>query len=291
MNESGVLRPPRAVLPKLTDRYALGPHGLEVSPICLGMTDDPDTIGAAFDAGVNFFFLTADMHWPLYESTRRGLIDLLRRSPRVRDEIAVAVTAYVAQPEFLHAPFQEVIDAVPGLGHIDVAVAGGAYAVDFFTRMVVFERDYRRGRQLGCRAIGASFHDRPTCALATSSGLTDISYVRYNAAHAGARAEVFPLLSANPPTLLYSFKSTTPFFTGPSDPAVRVTDHYRFVLTRPELDGILCSPTRPAMVTELADALDEGPLDEAEEEAFVRSRGQSYRPAPAASAPATPWDD
>ena len=60
----------RAHLPRFTDRLALGGQGLAVSPFCVGMVALPETIGAAFDAGINFFFVSADMHWPLYEATR-----------------------------------------------------------------------------------------------------------------------------------------------------------------------------------------------------------------------------
>src|SRR6185436_586633 len=79
----------RAELPKLTDRLPLGGSGLEVSPCSLGLTGDPATVPAAFEAGINFFFLTADMHWPIYEPTRRGLKLLLEGRPGVRDAIVV----------------------------------------------------------------------------------------------------------------------------------------------------------------------------------------------------------
>jgi hypothetical protein len=47
-----------------------------------------------------------------------------------------------------------------------------------------------------------------------------------------------------------------------------VTDHYRFVLTAPEVDGILCSPLSPDEVRGIARALAEGPLTE-EEQAYL----------------------
>ena len=68
---------PRRELPKLTDRYPLG-NGLEISPFCLGLVGDEDVVPAAFEAGINFFFISADMHWPVYEQTRRGL-DMIKR--------------------------------------------------------------------------------------------------------------------------------------------------------------------------------------------------------------------
>src|SRR5271157_1231475 len=44
-----------------------------------------------------------------------------------------------------------------------------------------------------------------------------------------------------------------------------ITDHYRFALSRPELDGLLIAPATPNEVAALAEALKKGPLDEEEE--------------------------
>lgn len=44
-----------------------------------------------------------------------------------------------------------------------------------------------------------------------------------------------------------------------------VTDHYRFALSRPELDGLLVALMTPKEVADLAAALEKGPLDEEEE--------------------------
>ncbi len=44
-----------------------------------------------------------------------------------------------------------------------------------------------------------------------------------------------------------------------------ITDHYRFALSRPELDGLLVAPATPEEVAALASALSKGPLDEEEE--------------------------
>src|SRR5688572_28146132 len=104
--------PTRTELPKLTDRLPLGTE-LQVSPFCLGAVDDPSVVPAAFEAGINFFFITADMHWPLYEPVRRGLRDLLQSKPSARDEIVVGVVSYVTQPEFCWVPFEEVLAEIP----------------------------------------------------------------------------------------------------------------------------------------------------------------------------------
>jgi hypothetical protein len=54
----------------------------------------------------------------------------------------------------------------------------------------------------------------------------------------------------------------------------RVTDHYRFALTRPELDGLLIALATPRQVDALAVALEEGPLDEVQE-TYLRNAAQA----------------
>ena len=48
-----------------------------------------------------------------------------------------------------------------------------------------------------------------------------------------------------------------------------ITDHYRFALSRVGLDGLLCSPTEPPHIADLAVALERGPLSLEEEEHMV----------------------
>ena len=49
----------------------------------------------------------------------------------------------------------------------------------------------------------------------------------------------------------------------------KATDYYRFALTQPEIDGLLCSPSTPQEVEALSSALEEGPLDEEEEKYLI----------------------
>ena len=260
-------------LPKLTDRLPLGGSGLEVSPFCLGMVIDPATVIAAYDAGINFFFLTADMHWPLYEGTRRGLAELLAARPAARDAIVVAVTSYVTQPEFCWAPFQEVLATVPALRWIDLTIAGGAYAHEIAQRSKLYELQ-RQQRYLGARAAGVTFHDRQAARAMLDGGALDIAFVRYNPLHPGARDDLFPYVAprgAGRSTLLYNFKSTmghagdvewAQLGVGADYWRPHITDYYRFALAQPALDGILCSLPAPFAVGELVCALDKGALDD-----------------------------
>jgi hypothetical protein len=278
----------RAALPKLTDRLPLGTSGLEVSPICIGITDDPRTIPAAFEAGINFFFLTADMHWPLYEQTRRGLAQLLASHPGARDAIVVGAVSYVAQPEFLWAPFEEVVVELPQLERLDLTIAGGAYGHEIDQRLETYER-HRADRHVGARAIGATFHDRAAARRVVAQGALDIGFVRYNPRHPRAREDLFPHVGSRADgrrTLLYNFKSTlghlateaqyTAFHIAADYWRPHPTDYYRFALSEPALDGILCAPPGPDAVRELVDALAAGPLDD-DDQQYLLDLGELLR--------------
>lgn len=267
----------RTTLLHLTDRLPLGDAGLRVSPVCLGLVSAEETVLAAFDAGINFFLITADLHWPVYEQTRRGLARLLARGDGVRDQVVVAICSYCTQPDLPAGAVREGLDAVAGLGTLDVAIAGGAYGHEFLDRYRIFER-IRREAYLGARAIGASFHDRKAAAAATSHNLVDIAFVRYNPIQRGARVDLFPYLDRPTPTLLYGFNSTV----GHVDEARRaelglpdvgwwptIGDYYRFALARPELDGLLVALDSPEQVAALARTLEAGPLDAAQERSML----------------------
>jgi hypothetical protein len=234
------------------------------------MVGDRRVVPAAFDAGINFFFLTADMHWPLYEEQRRGLAALLDRGGGVRSEIVVGAVSYVTQPEFCYAPFQEAIAAVRGLGHLDVTIAGGAYSSDLPARLAAY-RMHREGGLPGVGATAVSFHDRVAAREALCDERVDLGFVRYNPVHRGAVTDVFRHLPAAGSALVYTFKSTMGHLAedeyarlglGPDDWRPDPTDYYRYALTRPEVDGILCALDEEAHVAALAEALARGPLDD-----------------------------
>jgi hypothetical protein len=266
--------PRRIQLPRPRERRRLGNSALFVSPICIGISGSPETVEAAYEAGVNFFFLSSDLHWPLYDATRRGLTNLLASGRAKRDDIVVAVCSYLDQPLFSALQFHEVIDSIPGLKRVDVVIAGGvAHAPSYYNRLPSLQAG-KMFAYRGIAAMGASFHDRQ-CALAVhNSNQLDIVYIRCNTAHPGARADLFPFLRRDRIGLTYNFKSLMYRVTEKElsraglrgiDPPP-ACDYYRFVLGSPELDGILCAPHSPAEVRELLLALEKPPLSVQEEE-------------------------
>jgi aryl-alcohol dehydrogenase-like predicted oxidoreductase len=246
-------------LPQLTDRILLG-DGLAVSPVCLGRIPDEelpgsvDTACAAFDAGVNFFFVTGDLHWRLYALARRALAKLLRRRG-VRDQIVVAAVSYTRG--FEEAAVGDLLAELPGLRRIDVLVGGGYYAVDAPRIGTLADAAVRSG----ARAVGVTFHDRAAARAALARRRVDLAYVRYNPQHPGARADLFPARRARD-TRLYAFKTSW-------GATSNVPERYRFALSRLELDGILVKLRTPKEVDALAAVLARPPMTEAEQRRLI----------------------
>src|ERR1043166_6136149 len=112
----------RATLPKFTDRIELGSSKLAVSPFCVGVTAVPETVVAAYEAGINFFFVSCDLHWPSYAALRSGL-ELLCHLGK-RDRIVVAAASYMTQASLFGTAFVDLLENLPVLERIDVLVAG-----------------------------------------------------------------------------------------------------------------------------------------------------------------------
>jgi aryl-alcohol dehydrogenase-like predicted oxidoreductase len=268
----------RSVLPRATDRLPLGRSGLRVSPLCLGMTASPETVVEAYEQGINFFFVTADLHWPLYDGLRKGLGKLFAGNRSRRDDVVVAVVSYLDNPLFGALQFHEVIAEVPGLDRVDLIVAGAvADQPGFYSRLNSMKMARSAGMH-SARAIGASFHQRTLALVSDYYDLLDVAFVRYNAAHPGALRDLFPYARPNRTAPVFNFKSvmaqvTRDQFDGLGLPAgywcPDAVDYYRFVLSRPELDGVLCSPQSPEEVRGLLRALERGGVSKQEEEYMI----------------------
>jgi hypothetical protein len=260
----------RRALPRFTDRIALG-KDLSVSPFCLGRVASWRLIPAAFEMGINFFFVTTDMHWPLYEASRKGLKALFARGGGTRDEIAVAGACYPTQPEFQRAPFAELVAAVPRLERVDVFVAGGAYGPDLLARTAALRTV---AGNAGHGVVGASFHDRRAALDASNLRIVDLCYIRYNPVHPGAREDFLPQLRARRAPV-FNFNSMIGFAPHEKLRALKVDpalwypdppDYYRYALSRPQMDGLMFAAGSTKHLVALDRALTQGGLTPAEED-------------------------
>jgi len=259
----------RSTLPGLKDRLTLGANALSVSPFCQGMLDDdPAFVLSAYDAGINFFFVSCDLHWPYYDTMRRGLAQLFARGRGIRDRVVVAAVTYIVDPETSIQARKELLDAVPGLDRLDVLVAGMVRETEIGLRLHALERALAEA-QYGARAIGATFHERAAAAYALRNDLLDVVWARYNPAHPGAAREIFPHRPARARAKTFAFKTTDGRVPDARWSELGLTenhwqpsfaDHYRFALSAKNVDGLLVGLGEAQHLRDLRASLRDGPV-------------------------------
>jgi aryl-alcohol dehydrogenase-like predicted oxidoreductase len=120
------------------------------------------------------------------------------------------------------------------------------------------------------RAIGASIHDQKLAGKLAEDSPLDVIMVRYNAAHPGAERDVFPHVEKRKPTLIaYTATAWRRLLKRPKGwegPVPTAGDCYRFCLSNPLVDVVLCGPGSLAQLDENLAALERGPLSPEEME-------------------------
>jgi len=251
----------------------LGRTALPVSP--LGIASSYGVSGRdverAFDHGVNYF---------LWGSLRRrdfarGVKNLARTH---RSEMVVAIQSYTRVGWLMRFGVDRALQAL-GTDYVDFLGLAWWNAAPP-RRILDAAMALRESGKV--RHLMISMHHRP----AFESVLSDYDglMVRYNAAHAGAEREVFPLLQEGTRPGVVSFTATRwgtlldPRFTPSGLPTPRASDCYRFALTHRSVDVCLTGPKNGAELDEALVTLERGPMDEAELE-WMRKVGANVRDA------------
>jgi predicted aldo/keto reductase-like oxidoreductase len=218
-------------------------------PVCrLGLasyaetTITPDDIHHALDRGVNFLNWAGDED--VYSRTIAGL-------GRRRDDVVVCVQFGARTAADAATELRSVLSAIKS-DYVDILTL---YYVE---QQAEWEEltgpggalDYCRAAQRdgAVRRVGVTTHQRPLAAKMARSGKLDLLMVRYNAAHRGAEAEVFPAAdAAGLPVIAYTAlrwggllrptPDDPPGFTPPPAPT-----WYRFVLQNPSVAVALAAP-------------------------------------------------
>ena len=242
-------------------RVRLGRSGLMVSPLGIGSSYGiPEkACHMAFDAGVDYFF------WGSVRTPGMGLAirEIARRS---RDDIVIVLQCYVRNPR-----------------KIPVSVERGLRKarIDFADILLLGWHDQKPGPQImdtaqqlreqgRFRHLAISSHNRPLFVDLLQDDRFDVFHIRYNAAHPGAEADIFPHLPADDTPGIVSFTNTRwgdllkarnmpDGFTPPT-----ATDCYRFSMTNPNVDVAIAGPKDEHQTRAALDALDQGPMDDDE---------------------------
>jgi aryl-alcohol dehydrogenase-like predicted oxidoreductase len=241
---------------------ALGQTGLVTSRLGIGssFTSDERVIEEAVEQGVNYLYW-GSLRRPAFG---RAIRQVARRG---RDRIVVTVQSYT-RVAALMAPSVEIALRRTGLAHFDFLLLGmwnrppGPALVDAAQRL--------QGRGL-VRHLMLSTHNRPSLqghfrAVERGESPYAAFMLRYNAVHRGAEQDVFPHLPATRRPGILAYTATrwghlcdpAKMPAGESPPPAR--DCYRFALSHPAVDMVLCGPRTREEMQEALRALDAGPL-------------------------------
>lgn len=249
-------------------RHRLGQTGLSVTPLALaawsvrasgrgapGLAPD-DVERAYYELGINTF---------LFHYRMRTLVEGLRRLIRAgrRDDLVLVAEAGIPTGGLVRRSWERHARAL-GTDRIDVFLLGWVQARWYLTgRTWTTMRTLRDSGQV--RAIGYSSHDRPLAASLAHEFRPDVLMLRYNAAHRGAETQVFSRLEAPRPGVI-AYTATRWGMLLEAHPhagfpvALSAGDCYRFALSHPSVDTVLCAARSWQELTEDAAAIAAGPL-------------------------------
>jgi aryl-alcohol dehydrogenase-like predicted oxidoreductase len=250
----------------LTQHIPLGPTGLRVSRLGIGSSFGAPArvIEGAFDRGVNYFYW-GSVRRPAFGRAMRNL------ARRQRDEIVLTVQSYSRVPALV-GPSVDVALLRAGLDHFDFLLLGMRNERPDDDYVAAFERLREQGK---VRYLALSTHNRPVLPklfdeYRQGRSPYDLFMLRYNAVHRGAEEDVFPFVPSDPKPGIIAYTATRwghlldPKKMPPGEKPPAASDCYRFALTQPAVDMVLCGPADQAQMDEALRALERGPLDEEE---------------------------
>ena len=152
--------------------------------------------------------------------------------------------------------------------------------------VTIIIQSYTRVREQGlARHLLISCHNRLTFPQYAADERYGGIMVRYNAVHPGAESEVFPALAAPRPGVA-CYTATRwgnlldPAVLPSDEPPPRASDCYRFVLTHPAADLVMCAPRNGDDLDEALATLERGPMSD-DELAWMKRVGAHVKKATA----------
>lgn len=260
------------------DKRELGRTGLRSSRLGIGSSFGAPTrvIEEAFERGINYLYW-GTIRRPAFG---RALRNLARRH---REELILTVQSYSRSPRLM-LPSVEIALRRAGLEYFDFLLLGARNDVPADGYAEVFERLREQGK---VRFLSLSSHNRPLLpklfdAYQQGQSPYDLFMLRYNAVHRGAENDVFPFVPAEPRPGIVAYTATRwghlldPAKMPAGETPLAARDCYRFALSQPAVDVVLCGPANAEQMTEAISALERGPLEPDERERIERIGDHVY---------------
>lgn len=257
----------------------LGQSGPEVSRLGIGssFTGDSRFIEEAVEQGVNYLYW-GSIRRPAFG---RAIRQLARRK---RESVVLTVQSY-SRVAALVAPSIELALRRAGVEYFDYLLLG-MWNQPPWPRLV--DAALRLREQGKVRHLMMSTHNRPSLpghfdAFEGGTSPFDAFMLRYNAVHRGAEHDVFPFLPAARRPGIITYTTTRwghlldPRKMPPGETPPPARDCYRFALSHPDVDMVLCGPANREQMQEALSALAAGPLDPEELARMGRIGDHIYR--------------
>jgi predicted aldo/keto reductase-like oxidoreductase len=180
-------------------------------------------------------------------------------APKHRAEMAVAIQSYTRVPWFLSRSADLALRKLK-LDYADFLILG---KLDRSPSPALIEEALRLKQTGKVRSLIVSAHRRAIFSEHIRSGIFDVIMTRYNAAHAGAEKEVFPLLPENDRPGVICYTATrwgTLLHQVPGETRATASDCYRFVLRNPVVDVCLSGPKNRQELLDALQVLDMPPM-------------------------------
>jgi aryl-alcohol dehydrogenase-like predicted oxidoreductase len=250
------------------EKRTLGRTGLRVGPLGLASSYGLRETGVerAFERGCNYLYWGSVRRRPFGRA-------LARLCATRRDDVVLVLQSYGRFRWLVRRALESGLRRL-GTDHADVLLLG------MWNRPVksaILETAVRLREEGKARFLAVSTHQRLQAArwLQGEQPEIDVIHLRYNAAHRGAEAEVFPHVKEDGPGLVV-FTATRWGSLCKPRPGIERTpdggDCYRFVLSRAEVDVCLSAPKDDVELDLGLAALDGGPMSE-DELAWMRDVG------------------
>jgi len=260
------------------DRIEIGRTGLSSARLGIGSTfgAPASVIESAFDRGINY------LYWGTVRQPEfaKAIVNL---SKQHRDELILTIQSYSKDPGTIEEEVDEALKS-GGIENVDFLLLGNHMEVPDHAYVELLERMREKGK---VRFMSLSSHNRPmlpTLLDQYNEGDSpyDLLMMRYNAVHRGAEKDVFPFVTAesHPTICAYTATRWTHLLDPEKMPAgeapVSARDCYRYSLSHPAVDMVLCGPANAEQMNQALAALERGPIEPDERERIERIGAHLY---------------
>lgn len=260
------------------ERRELGQTGMQSSRLGIGSTFDAPArvIEEAFDRGINYLYW-GSIRQPEFA---RGMLNLAKNH---RDELILTVQSYSQDPGSIEGEVEDALKSA-GLENFDFLLLGNRMEVPGDAYVELFERLRDRGK---VRFLSLSSHNRPLVPKLLADyeqgrSPYELLMFRYNAVHRGAEKDVFPFVPEGRRPAMITYTATRwghlldASKMPPGEEPLSARDCYRYSLSHPAIDMVVCGPANGEQMNEAISALERGPLEAEERERIERIGAYIY---------------